>query len=85
MSVLPMDYNDSENFYTKGYDPMDDVQKFASPLIENIEKVIVGKRQAIEYILVALLCEGHVLLEDVPGSGKTMLTHGNCCKPWHPV
>ena len=52
---------------------MDDVQKFASPLIENIEKVIVGKRQAIEYILVALLCEGHVLLEDVPGSGKTML------------
>jgi len=52
---------------------MDDVQKFVSPLIENIEKVIVGKRQAIEYILVALLCEGHVLLEDVPGSGKTML------------
>src|SRR5574339_751019 len=53
--------------------PMDDVQKFASPLIENVEKVIVGKRQAIEYIMVALLCEGHVLLEDVPGSGKTML------------
>lgn len=52
---------------------MDDVQKFVSPLIENIEKVIVGKRQAIEYILVALFCEGHVLLEDVPGSGKTML------------
>jgi MoxR-like ATPase len=52
---------------------MDDVQKFVSPLIENIEQVIVGKRQAIEFILVALLCEGHVLLEDVPGSGKTML------------
>jgi MoxR-like ATPase len=52
---------------------MDDVQNFVSPLIENIEKVIVGKRQAIEYIMVALLCEGHVLLEDVPGSGKTML------------
>jgi MoxR-like ATPase len=52
---------------------MDDIQKFAFPLIENVEKVIVGKRQAIEYILVALLCEGHVLLEDVPGSGKTML------------
>jgi len=52
---------------------MDDVQKFVSPLIENVEKVIVGKRQAIEYIIVALLCEGHVLLEDVPGSGKTML------------
>jgi MoxR-like ATPase len=52
---------------------MEDVQKFVSPLIENIEKVIVGKRRAIEYLMVALLCEGHVLLEDVPGSGKTML------------
>ena len=52
---------------------MDDIQKFVSPLIENIEQVIVGKRQTIEYLMVALLCEGHVLLEDVPGSGKTML------------
>lgn len=52
---------------------MKDVQEFAAPLIENVERVIVGKRQAIEYILVAMLCEGHVLLEDVPGSGKTML------------
>lgn len=53
--------------------PMEDVQKFVMPLIENVEQVIVGKRPAIEFILVALLCEGHVLLEDVPGSGKTML------------
>ena len=52
---------------------MQDVQKFASPLIENVENVIVGKRSVIEFIMVALLCEGHVLLEDVPGSGKTML------------
>jgi MoxR-like ATPase len=52
---------------------MQNVQEFVAPLIENVEKVIVGKRQAIEYIIVALLCEGHVLLEDVPGSGKTML------------
>src|SRR5512143_2709547 len=52
---------------------MEDVQKFVTPLIENVEHVIVGKRAAIEYIMVALLCEGHVLLEDVPGSGKTML------------
>ena len=48
---------------------MEDVQKFVSPMIENVEQVIVGKRSAIEFILVALLCEGHVLLEDVPGSG----------------
>src|SRR4026209_1941387 len=52
---------------------MEDVQKFTIPMIENVEQVIVGKHQAIEFIMVALLCEGHVLLEDVPGSGKTML------------
>lgn len=52
---------------------MEDVQKFVVPLIENVEQVIVGKRLAIEYIMVAILCEGHILLEDVPGSGKTML------------
>jgi MoxR-like ATPase len=52
---------------------MEEVQKFTIPMIENVEQVIVGKRQVIEFILVALLCEGHVLLEDVPGSGKTIL------------
>jgi MoxR-like ATPase len=52
---------------------MEDVQKFVHTLIGNIERVIVGKRSTIEFILVALLCEGHVLIEDVPGSGKTML------------
>jgi MoxR-like ATPase len=52
---------------------MEEVRKFVEPLIENVEHVIVGKRSAIEFITVALLCEGHVLLEDVPGSGKTML------------
>jgi hypothetical protein len=52
---------------------MEEIQKFIGPLIENVEHVIVGKREPIEFILVALLCEGHVLIEDVPGSGKTML------------
>jgi MoxR-like ATPase len=42
-------------------------------VIENVERVIVGKRASVELVLVALLCEGHVLLEDVPGTGKTML------------
>jgi MoxR-like ATPase len=46
---------------------------FADRLIGNIETVIVGKRQQIELLLVALLCQGHILLEDVPGTGKTML------------
>jgi MoxR-like ATPase len=42
-------------------------------LIENIERVIIGKRDVIELLLVALLAEGHVLIEDVPGTGKTTL------------
>jgi MoxR-like ATPase len=49
------------------------VQQFAQTVIDNVERVIVGKRQAIELVMVALLCEGHVLIEDVPGTGKTML------------
>lgn len=42
-------------------------------LIANVEKVIVGKRPIVELAVIALLCRGHVLLEDVPGTGKTML------------
>jgi MoxR-like ATPase len=49
------------------------IRDLASLLADNIERVIVGKRPVIELCLVALLCEGHVLLEDVPGVGKTML------------
>ena len=52
---------------------MDDVKAFAEKIVDNIETVIIGKREAIELLMVALLCEGHVLLEDVPGVGKTML------------
>lgn len=50
-----------------------DVQQFAQSVTESVERVIVGKRPVIEGVLVALLCEGHILLEDVPGTGKTML------------
>jgi MoxR-like ATPase len=52
---------------------MQSVQEFASMITENVERVIVGKRSVIELLMAALLCEGHVLLEDVPGTGKTML------------
>lgn len=45
----------------------------ATQLRENIQKVIVGKDEAINLMLVATLCEGHALLEDVPGIGKTTL------------
>jgi len=42
-------------------------------LIENIEKVIVGKTEAVKFLIVGLLTNGHILIEDVPGTGKTML------------
>jgi MoxR-like ATPase len=42
-------------------------------LMDNISRVVVGKKEAIEMLLVALLAEGHVLIEDVPGVGKTLL------------
>lgn len=42
-------------------------------IAENVEKVIIGKREAIELALIALACDGHALIEDVPGVGKTRL------------
>jgi MoxR-like ATPase len=52
---------------------MTEIEEYSHSVIENVEKVIIGKRSTIELLMVALLCEGHVLLEDVPGTGKTML------------
>ncbi|MEZ4594945.1 MAG: MoxR family ATPase [Chloroflexota bacterium] len=52
---------------------MKEIQSFAQTLIDNVEKVIIGKRPNLELLVVSLLCEGHTLLEDVPGVGKTML------------
>lgn len=49
------------------------ISDFAQKIVDNVERVIVGKREEIELLLVAMLCQGHVLLEDVPGTGKTML------------
>jgi len=46
---------------------------FASQVFTNVEKVIIGKHQQMELMLIAMLCQGHVLVEDVPGTGKTML------------
>lgn len=60
-------------FQTASPLPLSQVTEQLCGLADNIEKVIVGKRQVIEHTLVALLCGGHVLLEDVPGVGKTML------------
>src|SRR5262245_15449519 len=52
---------------------MGTIGSFATRVVDNVERVIVGKRETIELALVALLCDGHLLLEDVPGVGKTML------------
>jgi MoxR-like ATPase len=50
-----------------------EIQQFADAVRTNVARVIVGKAAAIDLLLVALLCGGHALLEDVPGVGKTML------------
>src|SRR5215831_3692816 len=50
-----------------------DVAATATKILANMEKVIIGKRQQITLCLVAYFCEGHILLEDVPGTAKTML------------
>ncbi len=46
---------------------------FRDKILDNISKVIVGKEQTVKLLLTALLADGHVLLEDVPGTGKTKL------------
>ena len=48
-------------------------QTYADKIIQNCSRVIVGKEEVIRQIIVSFLCGGHVLLEDVPGTGKTML------------
>ncbi|WP_322818009.1 MoxR family ATPase [Tepidiforma sp.] len=65
--------NDGE---TRGRLAPRDVERIrdaAERLRENVERVIVGHRDVVDLVLVALLCEGHILLEDVPGTGKTTL------------
>ncbi|MFN2198048.1 MAG: AAA family ATPase, partial [Anaerolineales bacterium] len=49
---------------------MTSIQEFGETVITNIEKVIVGKHDAIELAVIGLLCQGHLLIEDVPGVGK---------------
>jgi MoxR-like ATPase len=49
------------------------VQEAGEKVIANVERVIVGKHEEVRLALVALLCQGHLLIEDVPGTGKTVL------------
>jgi len=52
---------------------MTEIQNFTEKIINNIEKVIVGKRNSVELAVISLICQGHLLIEDVPGVGKTVL------------
>ncbi len=52
---------------------MTDVQEIANRIVENVERVIVGKRRPVQTTVLGLLCQGHILIEDVPGVGKTVL------------
>src|SRR6187397_212255 len=52
---------------------MSKIQETGDKVIANVEHVIVGKHHEVRLALVALLCRGHLLIEDVPGTGKTML------------
>src|SRR3979409_2250876 len=49
------------------------IQEAGDKVIANVERVIVGKHNEVRLSLVALLCRGHLLIEDVPGTGKTVL------------
>lgn len=50
------------------------IRALAETTADNVERVIIGKRREVELVLTAILCKGHVLIEDVPGVGKTVLT-----------
>ena len=52
---------------------MSSVQNLSNKIISNIERVIIGKRSTVESVVVGLLCDGHLLIEDMPGVGKTIL------------
>jgi MoxR-like ATPase len=52
---------------------MKNVKRFADIIIKNIERVIVGKREIVELAVINMLSQGHLLIDDVPGVGKTML------------
>ncbi|HEU5347864.1 MAG TPA: MoxR family ATPase [Ktedonobacterales bacterium] len=53
---------------------VENIRDGAQRVIANVEQVIVGKHEAVQLTLIAVICRGHVLIEDVPGVGKTVLT-----------
>lgn len=62
-----------DQLYTRNGSMSVDIQSIANQIVENVEQVIVGKRPSVQLTVLGLLCQGHMLIEDVPGVGKTML------------
>src|SRR5687768_3944131 len=62
-----------EDYAVEGRDALDDVVRLSGDLQENLGRVIRGKPEALRLALVAVLSGGHLLIEDVPGVGKTLL------------
>jgi MoxR-like ATPase len=58
---------------------MKEIQNLIETIVNNVEKVIVGKRSEVELAVISLLSQGHLLIEDVPGVGKTMLARSLAC------
>jgi MoxR-like ATPase len=58
---------------------MNETQNLIETIVKNVEKVIVGKRNVVELAVISLLSQGHLLIEDVPGVGKTMLARSLAC------
>ena len=52
---------------------MNNIQEFGIKIFESLEKVIIGKHSSLELVVIGLICQGHVLIEDVPGVGKTVM------------
>ena len=61
---------------------MTKIQESGEKVLANVERVIVGKHHEVRLALVALLCKGHLLIEDVPGTGKTVLAKAIARLPW---
>lgn len=52
---------------------MKDIANILERIVDNVENIIIGKRETVELVVISLACNGHVLIEDIPGVGKTSL------------